>query len=207
MRSAIVFLDGELYIEKVNAPAVVRRLMEERAIPPVEIVFVSHGGPAARHADFVCSPAYADFIATTVVEQIRRDQPAVRDFVLAGLSLSGLAAAYIASRNPDLFRAAICQSPSFWWERGRFAAELPPARPTSPQFWTCVGSRETDAGVSHAPSGLRQELTQIAGCDLALAAFRAQGYSITHREYDGGHDPQCWRDDLALALAWAYQLD
>jgi enterochelin esterase-like enzyme len=203
--SAIVFLDGELYVERVEAPVVMRRLQEQRAIPPTTAVFISHGGAAARHVDFVCSPAYARFVATTVIDRIRREYPNVHDIVVAGLSLSGLAAAYVASRHPDIFRAAICQSPSFWWESGRFAEELGPATRPNQEFWICVGSQETEAGVSHPPSGLRQELTQVQGCASASAAFRENGYSINCREYDGGHDPECWRDDLALALPWAWR--
>jgi enterochelin esterase family protein len=163
-------------------------------------VFLSAGGAAARHEDFVCRPDYARFVARDLVDSVRDEHPGVTEIVIAGLSLSGLAAAYAATRHPAVFRAAVCQSPSFWWERGRFADELPPATPAGPEFWISVGSRETEAGLSHPPSGLRQELTQVAGCVSAAAALRAKGYGVSYREYDGGHDPGCWRDDLSLAL-------
>ena len=52
-----------------------------------------------------------------------------------------------------------------------------------------MGSGETEAGLSHPPSGLRQGLTQVAGCLSAAAALRANGYRVSYREYDGGHDP------------------
>ena len=52
--AAILFLDAELYLERVGAAAVVRRLQERRAIPPTVAVFLSDGGAAARHQDFVC---------------------------------------------------------------------------------------------------------------------------------------------------------
>jgi hypothetical protein len=48
----------------------------------------------------------------------------------------------------------------------------------------------------HPPSGLRQGLTQVAGCVFTAAALRAEGYGVSYREYDGGHDPDCRRDDL-----------
>jgi iron(III)-enterobactin esterase len=73
------------------------------------------------------------------------------------------------------------------------------------EYWISVGSRETETGMSHPPSGMVQELSQIAGCALACAAFRDRRYSISYREYDGGHDPECWREDLALALPWAWR--
>jgi enterochelin esterase-like enzyme len=201
--AAILFLDAELSLERVGAAAVVGRLQERRAIPTAAAVFLSHGGAAARHEDFVCRPEYARFVACDLAGSVREEHPGVTEMVIAGLSLSGLAAAYAATRHPAVFRAAVCQSPSFWWERGRLAQELPPAAPTGPEFWISVGSRETEARLSHPPSGLRQELTQIAGCVSAAAALRAKGYGVSDREYDGGHDPECWRDDLSLALAWA----
>jgi enterochelin esterase-like enzyme len=161
--AAIVFLDAELYLERVRAAVLVRRLQERRAIPPAAAVFLSHGGPAARHEDFVCNPEYARFVACDLVGSVQQAHPGVTEIAITGLSLSGLAAAYAATRHPTVFRAAICQSPSFWWERGRFAEELPAAPRAAPGFWICVGNRETEAGVSHPPTGLRQELTQVAG--------------------------------------------
>lgn len=205
--AAILFLDAELYLERVGAADVVRRLQARRLIPPAVAFFLSAGGAAARHEDFVCRPEYAQFVACDLVGSIREEHASVTEIVIAGLSLSGLAAAYAATRHPTVFRAAVCQSPSFWWERGRFAQELPPAAPAGPEFWICVGSRETESGLSHPPSGLRQGLTQVAGCLAAAAALRANGYAVRYREYDGGHDPTGWRDDLSLALAWALRRD
>ena len=37
--------------------------------------------------------------------------------------------------------------------------------------------------VSHPPSGLRQGLTQVAGCAGAATALQARGYSVSYREY------------------------
>ena len=198
--AAILFLDAELYLGRVGAAAVVRRLQEQRAIPAAVAVFLSGGGAAARHKDFVCRPEYARFIAGALVGSVREEHTGVTEIVITGLSLSGLAAAYTATRHPAVFRAAVCQSPSFWWERARFAEELPAATPAGPEFWISVGSRETEAGLSHPPSGLQQELTQVAGCVSAAAALRTKGYRVSYREYDGGHDPECRCDDLSLAL-------
>jgi enterochelin esterase family protein len=203
--TAILFLDAELYLDRVEAADVVRRLQERRAIPPAVAVFLSHGGAAARHEDFICRPDYARFVASDLVGSVREEHRGVTEIAIAGLSLSGLAAAYAATRHPAVFRAAVCQSPSFWWEHGRFAEELPAATADGPEFWICVGSRETEAGVSHPPSALRQGETQVAGCVSAAAALRAKGYSVSYRQYDGGHDPDCWRDDLSLALPWAWR--
>ena len=205
--AAILFLDAELYLERVGAAAVVRRLQARGVIPPAVAVFLSAGGAAARHEDFVCRPEYARFVAGDLVGSVREEHPGVTEIVIAGLSLSGLATAYVATRHPVVFRAAACQSPSFWWQRGRFAQDLPPATPAGPKFWISVGSQETEAGLSHPPSGLWQGLTQVAGCLGTAAALRANGYRVSYREFDGGHDPEYWCDDLSLALPWALRRD
>jgi len=198
----LIFLDAEFYIERSMAPAV-RRLRDNGLIPDVVTLFVSHVSQASRNQDFTCCPDYARFIAEDLVAWIQQQYPNVTDIVLAGLSLSGLAAAYIASRYPNVFRSVICQSGSFWWERGRFANELPAAARPGQEYWLCVGSLEADVDVSH--EYLFQEWSQIAGCISASAALRAKGYGVSYREYDGGHDFACWREDLALALPWAWR--
>lgn len=206
--TAILFLDAELYLQRVLALEVLQQAHEQNQAPSLFAAFVSNQSAAARHFDYVCNDDYAAFIAQDVVEWLQREQPAVKSLILVGLSLSGLAAAHIATRYPQVFRAAICQSPSFWWEQGRFAAELPIATntglqtSTAQQYWICVGNQETESGVSHAPSGLRQDWTQIAGCDFVCTAMRAKGYNVQYHGYDGGHDSHCWREDLRLALAW-----
>lgn len=200
--TAFVFLDGELYLERVRAMDVLGRLRATDQLPDYAALFLSHGGSAARHVDFVCCPQHASLVVEDVVERMRQDYDSVRRFVLVGLSLSGLAAAYIATRYPSVFCAAVCQSPSFWWEGGRFAEDVPAAPPPGPEFWICVGNQETATGIAHPPSGLRQELSQVAGCAAVVAALKIRGYPVHFRTYDGGHDPDCWRYDLELALPW-----
>jgi enterochelin esterase family protein len=199
----LVFLDGELYLERVGAATVVEQLQRSDVLPPVAAAFVSNNGPAARHDDFTCRPDYSAFIAGDVCRWMINGNPGVDKVVLVGLSLSGLAAAFAATQYPSIFAGTICQSPSFWWEAGRFYKELGPASRAGVRLWVCVGDRETAANVSHPPSGMLQQLTQIEGCDFGVTSLRRNGYDVTFRTFPGGHDPNCWRDDLMLALPWA----
>jgi len=205
--AVIVFLDAELYIERMKAPEVLQRLQEVGSIPPVAAVYISHGGSAARHVDFTCNADYAVFLVEDVLEAMQREGAASdhRRVVLVGLSLSGLAAAYVSSRFPDRFLATISQSPSFWWEDERFREELPPAGASSPRYWVSVGDRETEKDVLHAPSGMRQRSTQIEACEKTCAVMRDRGYAVNYRVFGGGHDPDCWREDLEIALPWVWR--
>jgi enterochelin esterase family protein len=200
----LVFLDAELYLQRVAAAQAVRDLVDHGAIPPVATVYVSHGDAAARHTDFVCDDAYAHFLAEALLPFARHRVPAAASerVVLVGLSLSGLAAGH-AALTAGRFRAAVCQSPSFWWDGERFAASLDPAGDGAAAFWISVGDLETESGVSHPPSGLRQETSQLDSCRRGAEALRAAGHTVSHRIFAGGHDPACWKKDLALALPWA----
>jgi enterochelin esterase family protein len=202
---AILFLDGELYIERVNAPQVVRRLQAAHSLPPVLCIYVSCHGAAARHADFTCNMAYADFVAHDVIAWLTHRFPDLNQFVLAGLSLSGLAAASLAIQFPKVFRNVICQSPSFWWKQEQFRSMLPRAQGTEPEFWISVGDRELDTNVIHPPTGLLQQATQVESCERTCDALRSLGYRASLRTFSGGHDPICWREDLMLALPWAWR--
>jgi enterochelin esterase-like enzyme len=201
---AVVFLDAELYLENVKAESVLRTLQDSASIPPVTAVFVSNESAVARHTDFVCAAAYACFLSEDLVPWVLKNHPELdRDrVVIAALSLSGLAAAHAALTHSHHFRAAICQSPSFWWDDERFGASLPRATDASPAYWISVGNQETVHDVSHPPSGLRQHSSQLDACQRTCDALRAAGYNVNFRVFHGGHDPECWRDDLFLALPW-----
>jgi enterochelin esterase family protein len=200
----LVFLDAELYLERVAAARLVQQLEEDGHIPAVASVFVSNNGSAARHTDYVCDDTYSRFLTDELLPFMLARNPSLRSdrVVLVGLSLSGLAAAYTALTTSG-FRAAVCQSPSFWWERERFASSLPRAGGFAATYWVSVGDLETATGVSHPPTGLFQGTSQRDSCDRGAAALRAAGYVVSHRVFQGGHDSECWRDDLVLALPWA----
>jgi len=95
---AVIFLDAELYLERVNAVPILQRLQESNSIPPLTAVFVSNNCAAARHTDYVCDSDYACFLSEDVVPWALNHHPEVdRDrVVIAGVSLSGLAAAHVA---------------------------------------------------------------------------------------------------------------
>jgi enterochelin esterase-like enzyme len=197
--TAVIFLDAELYIDRVHAPT-----MMQQEGPHALAVYVSNKDAVARHIDYTCKPTYARFIAEDVLPWVLKRHPTLNPtrIMLAGLSLSGLAAADIALRYPDRFSHVICQSPSFWWENERFRTQIPQYTQKSPAFWICVGDQETQSGVSHPPTGLRQNSTQIEACEHTRDALIEAGYTVSYRTYPRGHDPACWKDDLALALRW-----
>jgi enterochelin esterase-like enzyme len=66
---AAIFLDGELYLEKVKAVPLLKQLERVASIPPTLAVFVSGGSAEARHSDYTCDSDYADFLSQDVGNQ------------------------------------------------------------------------------------------------------------------------------------------
>jgi len=201
---AVIFLDGELYLEKVKTVQVLRQLHAEKNIPSTMAVFVSSNSPAARHSDYTCDADYATFLAQDVVPWILNSHGEIgcERMIIVGLSLSGLAAAYAALTHQSQFHSAICQSPSFWWNDECLYSSLPPATDSRTAFWVSVGNQETERGVSHPPSGMLQKKSQIEACQHGCNALRDAKYNVNYRVFQGGHDPERWREDLVLALPW-----
>jgi enterochelin esterase family protein len=202
--SLCVLLDGELYRDRVQALPLLSSLMESGGIPPMTLAFVSHGGAAARHSDYVGDPRFARFIAEDVVSEARRRVPtlAAERHLICGLSLSALAAAHIALMYPTRFPAALCQSGSFWFEPDAFARLAQQRPPVKTRFWLSVGDEETDVDVTHPPTGLVQRISQVAGVERARDVLEENGGDVSFHRFRGGHDFAHWRTELSDALRW-----
>lgn len=201
-----VFLDGEFYVNRMNAPSIIHDLQCRGLIPRIACAFVSHVDGAARHRDLTCSSDYADFVARDVIQWMQQRYPMVSkaQHFIGGPSLGGLAAAFIALSYPQTFSRCLSQSGSFWWNNEWLTAQFHQWRHSQTKFWSSVGDQETASGVSHPPSGLRQEVTQIAACKRFAEALAARQNPVLHRLYSGGHEFGPWQDELPDALRWLF---
>ena len=74
--------------------------------------------------------------------------------------------------------------------------------PVRARFWLSVGDRETEVNVKHPPTGLLQEISQIAGVEKAAQILRDIGGDVYYHPYHSGHSLQSWREELSEALLW-----
>lgn len=199
-----VILDAEFYLNKMEAPAIFEELMSSGAIPSMSCLFISHVDGAARHKDYTCNPRFARFIAQDVMEWVSTQCPdvATKGNLICGLSLSGLAGAHIALSYPEKFSAALCQSGSFWWNQEWLTAHLSDFPASQGRFWLSVGDQELEVDVAHPPTGMRQEVTQVAGCEHFSAALQARGHAVHYTVFAGGHEFAPWKAELKTALLW-----
>ena len=196
-RQLCVFLDAELYLERVGAAAI----MESLGLP-IDCVYISYGEAADRHADFTCDPGFTAFLVEELMPWIEGLLGVYKEKYLCGLSLSGLAAAFVGCTYPSQFKGVLCQSPSAWWNDEWLANNLPAVGPDSPKFWLSVGTEEIQEGVTHEPSGMFQGTTQLASCRRLAEALRNSGRTVNLNEFTGGHDPKCWAEELPMGMPW-----
>ena len=194
-----LFLDGELYRNKMKAVPILKALRDRHALT---FAFVDHLNMTAREQDYTCNDQFGRFIGEKVVPWLQQEIPGLRPghHLIGGLSLSGLTSAWLALQYPGHFRYCLSQSGSFWWNNERFTQMAPERARTKVRFWLSVGDQETD--VDEPPPGSPPEVSQIEGVKNAHRVLKALGGTVHYHEYHGGHSLKCWRAELDQALLW-----
>ena len=190
----------------VPTPTILDNLITEKKIPATVGILVWSMGKRTR--DLPGSKPFADFVATEVVHWARANyaiRPGAGSVVVAGSSLGGYAATFIAHSNPAQIGNVLSQSGSYWisrdWQKadGDFVHRLYPretgtmieAFRSSPKlpirFYLEIGIYDLGA----AMLGSNRELFEV---------LRSKGYSVDYREFAGGHSYENWRGSLADGL-------
>lgn len=197
-----IFLDAELYLDRVGASQIVEQLLQDGRLPPTTFAYVSSLDTAARHRDYTCSDDYAMFLIQEIIPWIEQSQGRFERYYLGGLSLSGLAAAYTLCRHPGAFAGGLCQSPSAWWNDECLTLAIASQPANHGRLWVSVGSQELQQGVSHPPTGLFQQTSQLDSVRRLVRQLETSFSQVHSHEYAGGHDPACWAAELPAALTW-----
>jgi enterochelin esterase-like enzyme len=95
----VVFLDGERYRDRVDALSVIEELRGQ--VADSWYVFVSEESPETRWRECPCYPPFAGFIGEELLTWLASeyiDFKRIKRRVLAGLSYTGLATAFVSKR-------------------------------------------------------------------------------------------------------------
>lgn len=197
-----IFLDAELYRDRVGAVSVIDELGSE--VASSWFIFISMESIEARWLECPCYAPFAHFIAEELLPWIeaRFEMCRVRQRTLVGLSYTGLAAAFVARRYPDLFHRIVSQSGSFWWKDCWLVDQYRSAAPSSTEFYLDVGLKEVQENVRHREDVL-QVVSQLDGVRRLRDALLLTGHSVRYVEFDGGHEFAAWRQTLPGALRWS----
>jgi enterochelin esterase family protein len=199
----LVLLDETTYKTQVPAPAILDNLIAEKKIAPLVAVLVNYPDMEARNRELGCNLQFAEFLCKELLPWIGENYHVTHDparVTVGGLSLGGLAAAYVAMRNPEMFGNVLAQSGSFWWAPKRDDGEEPnwlarqyvESRRLPLRFFLEAGTFENDI----IGSGGQILETSRHLRDVLLA----KGYEVHYQEFVGGHDYLSWRGSLADGL-------
>lgn len=188
----LVLLDGEGWAA-AGVHEMFDNMIEDGAVEPFAAVLVASSEFLGRVEELACNPAFVDFLADEVVPRARSMMSSAGGpVVVAGQSLGGLTALYAAMSRPDRFERVISQSGSFWWPGGAdvatsewLTAQVRVGAPPPSRVYLEVGT---------------QEWVLLEPTRRLAAALQASPTVLTYREFDGGHDPACWRGGLADGL-------
>jgi len=201
-KDCLLFLDGELYTDRVKAPVILNESQASGLLSPVACVYLPNVSAAGRHADYTCNEDFASFLAEEVTQWIEREVAQFERLFLCGLSLSALQAVFTTLRHPGVFAGVLAQSPSAWWEDEWLRNALPTMSAPPQRMWISVGLQELQTNASHPPTPLLQKASQLDSVRRLSSALKGGGHDVYSNEYNGGHDSPYWAAELPQSLAW-----
>jgi len=196
-RLPVLFINGGSdYLNLIDTPAILDRLIAQRQIPPLLAVFIT---PINAQQEYALDEAYAGFLAEELAPYIRQnfaasDDPAAT--AVLGNSLGGLAAVHALLTYLDVFGRAAAQSAPFGLldealiQRAR-RQQARPAGAEERQIYLVVGSYETAIEGENILADNRQ----------MAEALRQGGFNVVLDERPEGHSWGLWQGTLGQALS------
>ncbi len=157
------------------------------------VVGVDNGGGARIHELWAGLDPLLYCIAHDVLPALAERVPIEPGCVIGGSSMGGLAAFVGLLRHPDVFRSALCMSPSFWMAQPAIFAEVRrrPIAETA-RIYMDVGGKESAAMQLHA--GRMAKLLEERGVNV-----------LWRLDKRGCHNERHWRRRLPKALKFLFK--
>ena len=180
-------LDGGNYVEKMDVPRILDRLIARKAIPPLIAVFSE---PGDRQEEYTRNPRWRTFITSELVPQIDqrfRTFPAPDHRIILGSSLAAYGAVDLAVEFPSVF--GLCAAIAPPEQTASVIANQPRARAAAVSIRFFVMGGVYDAMVD----GARRLRTTLDGVNAP----------VTYLEVPEGHNTNTFRahlDDAIKAL-------
>lgn len=210
--SLTVCLDGGLFLEGMQLTKTLDALISAEKIAPTVVVFLNATmfEQSSRYEEYACNAEFAKFLAEQFVPRIQSEYNVSKnpnDTILAGVSLSGLAAVYTALEYPNTFGKVLSLSGSLWWYPGCSPDAIDPPKEKrwivndywsvaknnsglKPTFYLTAGSREkkgTEEGLYESNEAMNAKLIEL-------------GYEVTFQPFKGDHSELYWRGVVANGL-------
>ncbi len=189
----MLLLDGQSWINDNPIATTLDNLIAAGEIPPYVVIMPEALDFETRVREMAC---YLPFVEFTVDELLPwasthwKITNAPSQTIIGGQSLGGLTAAFTGLLAPQRFGNVLSQSGSFWWANGsdfnvdgEWLAQQYAQLPKRPlRFYMEVGL---------------QEWVLLSPTRHLRNVLAAKGYDVTYTEFNGGHDPTCFRGSIA----------
>ena len=187
----LLVYDGVDYLKRAALNTIVDNLIHEQRIQPIAIAFLQNGGDH-REIEYACSDATLMTLDHSVLPLASRKlnlispQQVHGAYGVLGASFGGLMSTYTGLRMPEIFGKVISQSGVFGSEGRDFAAVdlIRAGQAREIKLWMDIGRFDS----------LLEDNRRLQ------PLLKENGYNVTYREADAGHNYTFWRDEIPLAL-------
>ncbi len=187
----LVVYDGADYLKRAMLNVIVDNLIHEKRIRPIAMAFLQNGDDH-RSVEYACSDATIMWLDNLILPLARKrlnlldvaKHPGA--YGILGASFGGLMSMYTGLRMPEIFGKVISQSGVFESQGRDFAAVdlIRSKRSREIKIWMDIGHFDW----------LLEDNRRLQ------PTLRENGYDVTYREFSGGHNYTCWRDEVWIAL-------
>lgn len=198
----LTLFDGEKWC-KTNLHACISAINEEAELP-LAAVLICNDSNSQRVQRLGLDADFLAAVCTQVQDHVVKLMGELgvefipEQSILAGQSLGGLGALYIAQNHPNAFRELIVQSPSLWWKPNKTA--VPTDNNLQNSSWiTEQFSRQPAMPRLHIDVGAREDVG-VAKAHLLARKLSDCGWPHQLEVYEGGHDHVAWRAQLVAHL-------
>ncbi len=187
----LLVYDGMDYLQRAMLNVIVDNLIYKKRIQPIAMAFWQHG-QERRGVEYACSDATLMTIDHVILPFARKklnllDVKKNRGaYGVLGASFGGLMSMYTGLRMPEIFGKVISQSGVFESEGRDFVAVdmIRAKKSREIKIWMDIGHYDWLLEDNRRMQPILQK----------------NGYNVTYREFVGGHNATCWRDDVWRAL-------
>ncbi len=187
----LIVYDGMDYLERGKLNIIVDNLIHEKRIQPIAMAFLQNGGDH-RGVEYACSDATIMWLDNIILPLARKKLNLLDTannhgaYGVLGASFGGLMSVYTGLRMPEIFGKVISQSGVFESEGRDFAAVdfIRAKQSREIKIWMDVGHFDW----------LLEDNRRLQ------PILQGNGYEVTYREFSGGHNYTCWRNELGMAL-------
>ena len=194
---------GTDYLNLIDTPAILDRLIAQRQIPPLLTVFIA---PINADQEYALNDAYADFLADELAPYVQEKYAANTDPAATGImgnALGGLAAVHAAVNHSNVFGLAAAQSGRFGYDMEALIRDVGRQRAGQagfipPRVYLVAGAYETAVEAGTEPENILEANRQLA------TVIEQAGFDYRLDERPEGHSWGLWRGSLGRALSYLF---